>query len=546
MVNEEVKRLRNLEIPGTGPQAIPKRRPMSSLLASAIKLTSGDVAKKNRGISNSADKTWQDEAWNMYDLVGEQRFLINTLAGRMAKARLFVGKIDPTNITDDPEEVEDERIVNILTSFGKSPAYREQLIKRLAVNLYIPGDGWLVGVQPELLEQGTDSTESSFDPPETPDPLAQEWFMLSVDEISLNVRGEVEAKLPIGDQKYTFRADDISLIRVWNPHPRWWDRADSPTKSSLPVLKELVGLTLHVSAQVQSRLAGAGLLVVPHSAQQAIRVSAGQDVDEDDDLFTEALITAMLTPIEDRGSASAVVPLVVTAPDDVTDKFNYISFATPLDAEARNLRNEAVRRLALGQDCPPELLLGTAGMNHWGGWLVKEDVVSTHLEPPLALICDALTTQYLWPAMLDVLDMSEEEVHKYVVWYDVSHLIVRPNISADALELHTRGVIGDDALRRTMGFDDDEMFESEMDPAQALAVGMVQANPNLLVSPGIEFLVNELRRVMGGVVDESIEPKRLEDPSGTSAVAEERESGGGAPAQIPQTDTAPAEPEGGM
>lgn len=539
MVNEEVQRLRGLEIPGTGPHRPapkPLHRPLTSLLASARRLTNSDLSNllgKRYSVANS-DRQWQDEAWNMYDLVGEQRFLVNTLAGRLSQARLFVGKIDPTNITDDPEEVEDEAIVNILTSLGKSPAAREQLLKRLAVNLYIPGDGYLVGIPNS----------------DTYGPLDQDWYMLSVNEIKLTADQQVSLKLPSSDQEVEYAPDDITLIRVWNPHPRWWGRADSATKSSLPILKELVGLTLHISAQVQSRLAGAGLLIVPQSAQQALRAASGEDVDDDEDVFTDALITAMVTPIEDRGNASAVVPLVVTVPDEAADKFRYLTFSTPLDSETRSLRDEAIRRLSLSQDCPPELLLGTSGMNHWGGWLVKEDVVSTHLEPSLSLICDALTTQYLWPMLVDVLGYTEEEAHGYVVWYDVSHLIVRPNISQDAIVLHDRGVISDSTLRATMGFDDDAMAKIEMDKAQSLALGMVQANPHLLVTPGIEFLVNEMRRIVGGTVDPAMEPARPEalphTPASVSPTSPAHPDNQGAPATIPQTDDDPPAPATSM
>src|SRR5699024_3375465 len=163
---------------------------------------------------------------------------------------------------------------------------------------------------------------------------------------------------------------------------------------------------------------GAGMLLVPQSAQRALKSAAGYDETDETDLLTESLMEAMMTPISDRSSASAVVPLVVTVPDEAVDKFQHISFASPLDDEARELRDEAIRRLALGQDAPPELLLGTGGMNHWGAWLVREDVVTTHLEPTLALISDALTTQYLWPVIDQTMDMDEVERESYVIWYD--------------------------------------------------------------------------------------------------------------------------------
>ena len=88
-------------------------------------------------------------------------------------------------------------------------------------------------------------------------------------------------------------------------------------------------------------------------------------------------------------------------------------------------------------------------MSHWGAWLSKEDVVTSHVEPPLALICDALTTQYLWPVLREM-GMDEDESHRYVIWYDVSDLVVRPNESQDAFALHSVGAISDEARRAPM------------------------------------------------------------------------------------------------
>jgi len=291
---------------------------------------------------------------------------------------------------------------------------------------------------------------------------------------------------------------------------------------------------MHISAQVDSRLAGAGVFVIPQSASDAMRRGKGLSevaVEEDDsDPFTDALIEGMLTPISDRSNASALVPLVVTAPDDSTDKFHHYAFSQPLDTEARPLREEAIRRLALGQDAPPELLLGMGGMNHWGAWLVKEDVVTTHIEPPLALICDALTVQFLHPTLI-AQGMSPEEAGEYVIWYDVSHLIVRPNRGSDAMSLHERGAISDEALRTATGFDEsDAPAEMQaMDPAVTYALDMLKTAPSLAQTPGLPALIEQIRAALRGAEVE-VTPQIIEEEE----VAEEVEG------MIPETQDEPA------
>lgn len=472
-----------------------KPAPMTSLMASASRLTQEALKAKRWSASN---QDWQEDAWDMLDLVGEQRFLANTLASRLSQARLYVGRLTGENLLEEPDQVEDPTINGVLESLGGSPTARSQMLKRLSVNLFVPGEGWLVGIPSGYLP----AEHRSRDPREDWEPGDSlflddlEWRMLSTSEVSTTPQGL--AKLKFAEKvSVEVSPDDLYLIRVWSPHPRRAWEADSPTRSSLPVLRELVGLTMHISAQVDSRLAGAGLLIVPASASKALKIAAGIDEDSNEDPFTDALIEAMMTPINDRSSAAALVPLVATVPDDVTDKFEYINFSSNLDAEARQLRDEAIRRLALGQDAPPELLLGTAGMNHWGAWLVREDVVSTHIEPPLALICDALTTQYLRPALesLGIADAQE-----YVVWYDVSHMITRPNRATDAQALHDKGVLSDAAVRAANGFDDTDAPTDVRDPALEVVLRMVGQAPSLAADPGIPALVQQIREAMAGRV----------------------------------------------
>lgn len=537
-------------------------RPLSTLLASAQRITSRTV---QRGWGRSRE--WQSDAWDMFDLVGEHRFLATTLAGRMSQARLFVGKVSD-DATEEPVPVEDPRLTDVLDSIGSSAAARSQLIARLGVNLFVAGDGWLAGIPKHLLPNHllvgalddplVDPDIFGFPEPGSMDVADLDWRMLSVSEVSSN-RGGGEIMLRLGESAEDFvtvSPDDVVLIRVWRPHPRKWWEADSPTRSSLPVLRELVGLTMHVSAQVDSRLAGAGMLVVPQSAQVALRQAAGYEGDliGAPDLLTEALMEAMITPIADRSSASAIVPLILTVPDEAVDKIKFIDFAKPLDLELRELRAETIRRLALGLDAPPELLLGTGAISHWGAWLVLEDVVSTHLEPPLALICDALTTQYLWPVLVQQ-GMAIDEARQYVVWYDVSDLVVRPTRSQDAKDAKAAGAISNKAYRTALGFDDSDAPEqTETLPEVTLALDMVRTAPSLAQAPGIPQLVAQIRAVLNGEVPEVTDPTAVATPVASApAVSRETSDGGGpespanpstqVPAQGPQS---PALAAGGL
>lgn len=247
---------------------------------------------------------------------------------------------------------------------------------------------------------------------------------------------------------------------------------------------------MHVSAQIDSRLAGAGLLILPQSVSV---LGAAVPEDEDDDPVVSALIEMMVTPIRDRDNASAVVPGVFQVPDEAVGKIQHLSFASPLDSAAKDLRDEAIRRLALGLDAPPERLLGMANASHWASWFLSEDEAKLHVHPLLSLILDAVTSQYL---RIVLEDSGVEDFNRYAVFADTSALTLRPDRSADGFQLHGLGLISDETLRAVTGFGPEDAAEKR-DPATEMALRMVLAQPALLQSPGLPALINQLRDVLG-------------------------------------------------
>ena len=478
----------------------PRPRPMASLVAAATRLTS-ETLGRSKGRRASAEG-WQEDAWEMYDLVGELRFITNLLANQQSKARFYVGVI-ADNPDDPPVPVTDPTLLSALEAIGDGPSGLTQLIKRLAVNLQIPGDAWLVGIPKDMLPDADPNVVviRNADGSVRLDDLV--WHSLSVTEVSFPSKDEVEVTMGDNANADTIkaRADDLWLIRVWNPHPRRFWQADSATRSALPVLRELVGLTMHISAQIDSRLAGAGVLIAPDSAARAAKRAMNLPEDGPDDPFTDALIQAMMTPISDRSNASAYVPLVWTVPDEAESHFRFMDFSKPLDAQAKDMRDEAIRRYALSADAPPELLLGMGGMNHWGQWLAQEDTVRAHIEPALALICDALTTQYLRVLMRELGTYSDEVIENTVVWYEVEHLIIRPNRSQDARDAHASGAISDSAFRDALGFSEDDAPPMGLDPAVSLALDMVKQSPGLMTEPGLPAVVAQIKAVLDGKAD---------------------------------------------
>lgn len=461
----------------------------SALTAAATKVTDKKVKR-----GNQSHDSWQEEAWAMYDQVGELRYVANAIAGRMGQAELYVEK-------DGERLDEEDPILALITP---------QMVERLGLNIFVAGAGYLAGLplSPEVAEEVQDGTSIHGEGGKQ-----TLWLILSAMEVKRS-KGKVE----IRGEKY--KTDDIYLEKIWDPHPAQWEDADSPVRSALPVLRELVGLTQHVSAQIDSRLAGAGVYWIPNSILSSAKVPETGDARTtfSDNPVLNAIMQGMLLPMEDRSNAASVVPLLMGAPDEAISKIRYDTFATPFDKNTKDLREEAIRRLALNLDAPPELLLGMGGSNHWAAWLVRDEVVQIHVDPRLQLVTDALTTGFYRPIRAQQFQQTgmsaqeaAEEAARYDVGADTSKLVQRPNRLADASQLHAVNAIGDKALREAGGFEETDAPTSE-ERAIALALTVASANPQLL--DNMSEIVAAVRALLDGTPD-----------TGPDVVSSQREPG---------------------
>jgi len=167
-------------------------------------------------------------------------------------------------------------------------------------------------------------------------------------------------------------------------------------------------------------------------------------------------------------------------PGDRIDQVKHLTFATPMDERVKELRDEAIRRLALGMDLPPEVLTGMADTNHWTAWNVDESAIKAHAEPLLDLITDSLTTGLLWP----ILEAAQvEDIEQYAIDSDTAEMRLRPDRSKEAFELYDRGVIDAVALRREVGFDEgDAPSDEEVRAFFLRKVAAGQTTPELVAA----------------------------------------------------------------
>ena len=340
-----------------------------------------------------------------------------------------------------------------------------------------------------------------------PEEEAERWEIVSTDELKFDATSNTYRRrvAPGGGDPITYRAsdddefepmdDEAIVYRYWKRHPRYSAWADSPMRSVLDVAEELVMLTLAVRARARSRLAQSGILYVPDElSPKPVGIIGDEDAEEDP--FLDDLTTHFITPIEDEGTAAAVVPFIVRGPATISgvaarDAFFHIQTHEIEETYPEaGLRNEAIRRLALGLDMPPEALLGMTDANHWTAWQVQDTIWNSHLAPVSQQFCDDLTSTFLRPACEEE---GVERAEEIVVAYDATEILSNPDRGKDAATLYDKRAIGKAALRESMGFSDEDAPDEE-ELEEMLAVALRDAS------------------LLGGLPAEGSAPPAVEEP----------------------------------
>lgn len=422
-----------------------EEKKVTSFLASAAQTKGLYGGKANRKKLGSQDKGWQGEAWKYYRTIGEFRFACDWVGSMLSKAKLYAVQV---NEDGDLAESKDPRVIGAMERLFVDADGRSEMLRQLGIHFTVAGSCWILG----------------YDDPD-PDVADPVWRIAANTVLGDSSPTDDSGSYQIDQEVVPATKRDTLLIRIWKPDPEKPLDAMSPSRPLLPVLNEIRLLTDHVTAQITSRLAGAGILFLPSE----IDFSAPDTKDEDGvvikhansaDTLVQTLTVAMSASIDDRRDPSSLVPIVVTAPASVIKEVSHMKFWSELDSASMEMRREAVGRLATGMDMPPEVLQGVTDSNHWAAWQSDESGIKANTEPLLKIITTSLAEGYLRPA-LRTLGMSPEEARGVRILADTSDLRTRPNRSKEALELYNIGALSLQALLRETGFDKNDALTEE-------------------------------------------------------------------------------------
>lgn len=406
-------------------------------------------------------RAWQTEAWRLYDITGQLRFVANWVGNSVSRCRLFVAEVDESG--EAGEEATDPDVAQLAAGpLGRGPA-KDEALRLLGINLFVAGEAYIIA-EADALDGGGDR-----------------WFVVSGRQIT-RTGGDVKIRRSQldggGDMIYREGVDLI--LRVWTPHPADTDEPDSPTRSAIPDLREIEAIRKREFAELDSRLAGAGLLPLPAEAD----FPRGPEDPAGVEGFMKLLTRAMSTSLQDRSSAEAMVPIMFTVPGEYLDKIKQVTFWSELSKELLPMRKAAIESLAQSLDVPAEILTGLGDSTHWNAWIISDDAIQTQIVPVLSRIADALTTGYLRRA----LEQMGDDPEGHVYGLDTAALTTRPNRSADALNYFGVGLISAAAAVEAGSFREDQRPDDE-ERLKAFVERAVTAAPSLLADPALREII---------------------------------------------------------
>lgn len=403
-------------------------------------------------------QSWQTQAWVYYDLVPEVRFAATLFGNALARIILFAASV-PDDASASPVKITEGPLADAVRNLKDETGTQRSFLRELAVNLFVEGEAYLLG------EDGNN------------------WLILSNDEVTFN--GQGNNGKPIASYRTApFESlrpvsDGSLLMRIWKSHPRWSRLADSAMRTVQDDCEKLILLSKAEKASIRSRFASSGLLFIP----QELVPPAWQNQDKtanpmDSNPLWRAIADSMMAASKDEGHPANLVPILLTGPAAHGSAIKYITLDRPLDKLAQDLRESAIRRIAVAFDLPTDYLLGLGDVNHWTAWAIKEDAFSAHFQPFIELICDSLTTGYLHPIMRQN-GISEEIIASTIIWYDPKNLLVRPDKTEVAIQAYDRGAISQEELRKTLGFPEEAAMSEE---EHAKWIGITLADPKMALT----------------------------------------------------------------
>lgn len=434
------------------------------------------------------DRAWQTDAWRLYDITGQLRFIANWVGNSVSRCPLYVAETADNGTATQPTT--NKTIAQLANNPLGTGDTRAENLRLTAIDLFVCAEAYIIA------ETDTDTDT---------------WWVVTNNQIKKQGKKILISRPPTtqgGTLEY--RDGQDLILRVWTPHPKDTNQPDSSVRSAIPDLRELEALRKRLFAELDSRLSGAGLLALP----ETLDLPRGDGDPQGANGFSALLGRTMSQSLQDRSSASAMVPIITTGPGEDIDKIRHINFWSELSTQIPELRQSALASLAQSLDVPPEVLIGIgSSTNHWNAWAISREAVQVHICPILTRIAAALTEGYLKPA----LEAMGEDPTKYTFAFDTAPLTTNPDRSIDALNMHDRMLISDQTARDATAWTEDNQPD-QAERARRLIEKLFLTNPEAVLNdPSIRAVIG----LPAGTGTTTSTSKPAEPPAPAPAIQQE-------------------------
>lgn len=501
---------------------------ISPLVASVQRVRLDNPKHLDRFADSRKRTTWQSDAWDFYDMIGELKFASNLIANVLSRINLYVGFVDdtarvPSHIRNSAQKDYSDIAESILALLEEQDGGTSDMLRVAALNMFVAGEFFLVKIPGD-----------NFNDPAS-------YKIKSVDEIEIEGMGQSMTVYIKGsaseDRRFWKKLPANGFIsRMWRKHPRYSDDADSSVRGVLDDCDDLILYSKEGRSTSFSRIP-AGLLFLPDSIIQASRPNSDADLESDGTDYNELdiiqdLTNALVDPITDETNVHNSAPFILTGPDGSGEQIRYISLERQYDQMYQTNVEKKIDRILTGLDIPKDIAKGLSNVKYSNGAVIEESLYKLHIEPLALMIVDILTKGFLYPALI-ANDVPEDIARKIIVWYDPSAITARPSKAESANFAIENGLISASAWRTAHNFaESDAPTEKEMgqnmlkeklvlDPSQAQALLqtsfpdlMSQARDNTLSDmdqPSASALTDALSGAPGtsATPDEFIEPEEV-------------------------------------
>lgn len=406
---------------------------------------------------------WQVEAWRLYDIVGELHTLASRIGDSLSQARLYVTEVGADG--EESGEVTDEAIKRLAAVPMGTGAERDDNLRLAGIDLAVGAECYIVG------EDAAKRTAEKVG----------NWFVVTAAGVRKQA-GKIQVRRPKTRNGGWLELQDGKdiLIRCWRPHPNDPDQADSFTRASIPVLREIELLTKRKFAELDSRLTGAGMLPVPESADFPVEPGEPRNLAG----FMAYMQRAAAASMVDQSTASAMVPIMFTVPDQLMEAMKGlepIRFWSDLSDQIPENMRDAIGRFSTFSELPREVIEGLGNSNHWSAWLITEEG-TRWIRGYLSPVAQALTRGFLHRALAE---MGVEDVERYAYAFDTSGLAARPNRIDEASNLHDRHLISDEEMVKAAAFNVEQMPTADELTRQRLWA-LVKQQPDLILDAAVQ------------------------------------------------------------